>query len=117
MAHTLLLTLNGVAPAAGVCGIAPRDHFELDNSALDGEDTVTTEMARDKAGRQLMIAKSAAIRSVAERRVAFADRSRPQTSETADLKVGSLVELHGQPTPKDAPSWRRPAVLLGVDGE
>ena len=103
MAHNLLLTFNGVAPAAGVFGITPRDYFELDNSTLDGENAITTELAHDKAGRQRMIAKSAAIRSVAERRLALANRSRPQSSEAVELKTGSLVDLYRQPSPKDTP--------------
>ena len=72
MAHNLLLTFNGVTPATGVLGVTPSDYFEIDNGNVD--DTAgDPHVAHDRAVAVRIIAKAAALQTVAEARLARAN--------------------------------------------
>ena len=117
MAHNLLLTFNGITPATGVFGVTPREYFDLDNTTLDAGDSGDTALHHDRAVKQRMIAKAAALQTVAEHRLAHASRTKPHQIKESSFSVGCLIDLYKAPTTKDSPGWRGPAVLLDMDSK
>ena len=94
----------------GVIGQAPRDLHDIENSSTSA--IVDTKDANDTAISVRMLAKSATLKAVAERRLAMADHSKPHKIDPADVPKGSLVALYRTPDKSDSPGWRGPAILL-----
>ena len=116
MAHNCLLTFNGVSPVTGVLGRCPRDLYEIDNTTLDAQPSHTADLS-EVATHLRILAKSAALQTVAEQRLSLAQHTNPQQVEPEALKTGSLVDLYRTPSHRDMPGWRGPAVMLDSDDE
>jgi hypothetical protein len=106
--------INGVAPIVGVLGNLPGDYHDLGNSAVSNFEGATTDIA-EYSTKVRLLAKVAALRAIVERRMAQAEKSRPQRFKATDLQVGSLVDLYRVPKTKDTSGWRGPAVVLDLD--
>jgi hypothetical protein len=114
-AHNTLLTFRGVTPNVGVLGINPREFFEIDNPSPEQPFDTGAADAASRAASIRHLARATTLQTVAEQRLAAAHRTRPTQVDTAALKVHDLVDLYRNPSPKDAPGWRGPAVLLDLD--
>ena len=112
--HNILLMVNGVAPIVGVLGNLPRDYHDLGNSSVANFEGSTTDIA-EYSTKVRLLAKVAALRSIVERRLVQAEKSRPHKFQASELQVGSLVDLYRVPKNKDTSGWRGPAVILDLD--
>ena len=110
MAHNTLLTFSSVTPICGVLDQPPRDYTDAASPAATDLDS-SSLLERSVLYRQH--AKAAALRSVAELRIAKAANHHKQ-QPGPPIRTGELVDLYRRPATRDVPGWRGPALLLDV---
>ena len=116
-AHNSLLTFSGVTPNTGVLGISPRELYEVDNTSPDAAFSADQADAATKAVTLRHMARAATLQTVAESRLALASKTRPQQQDLRKWRSGDVVDLYRNPSPKDSPGWRGPAVVLDFSDE
>jgi hypothetical protein len=111
-----LLTFNGTNPNAVVLGRGLREIWEADNPAIFPLPLeVAGADALEIATRTRISAKAATLQTIAEDRLTRANSSKPHALDDKQPEPGHLIDIFRNPTTKDIPGWRGPAVLLDLD--
>ena len=116
MSHNISLNYGGVTPSMAVFGVIPRPFYQDDGAGIM---SVTGALQTDitpfeKALRVRQLALSTVQRSVAEDRIARANKTRTQQIDLGELVPGvTRVDFHRE-TQGDV-GWRGPAELLKVN--
>ena len=63
------------------------------------------------------LAKAATLTSIAEPRLALANRTSPMQHHPGTLEVGEMIDFFRNPSPKDTPGWRGPTPLVDLNKE